>query len=78
MPSNLKIGPLKDRTPVKLSLSLDPDLHAALTDYARVHSQTFGKTVSPADIAPFMLKALIDSDASFRRARKQLNAQAGG
>ena len=74
MTKALKIGPLKDRTPIKLNLLLDPDLHADLEDYAAIHTQAFGKRVSPADIAPFMLQALIESDAGFKRARRQLKS----
>lgn len=78
MTNILKIGPLKDRTPVKLNLMLDPDLHAKLQDYAAVHSEAFGKRVTPADIAPSMLQTLIDSDTGFKRALKQLNSNEKG
>lgn len=78
MTRTLKIGPLKDRTPIKLNLSLDPDLYADLQDYAAIHTKAFGKQVSPADIAPSILKMLIDSDTGFKRARKQLKANEGG
>lgn len=72
MPSQLKIGPLPDRTPIKLSLSVDPDLQSDLSDYAAVHARAYGKDVSVAEIIPSMLRALIDSDAGFKRARKEL------
>ncbi|MEO1304148.1 MAG: DUF2274 domain-containing protein [Pseudomonadota bacterium] len=70
--SKLKVGPLIDRTPVKLSISCDPGLHADLTDYAKVHAQTFGKNVSVAELAPHMLRALMDGDAAFKRSRRNL------
>ncbi|MEL6729253.1 MAG: DUF2274 domain-containing protein [Pseudomonadota bacterium] len=69
----LKVGPLIDRTPVKLSISCDPQLHADLNDYAKVHAQTFGKDVSVVELAPHMLRALIDSDAAFKRSRRVLD-----
>lgn len=70
---NLKVGPLPDRTPVKLSVSLDPDLNRDLADYARVHTRTYGKDVSVSELVPSMLRALMDADAGFKRARKQLD-----
>ena len=70
--TKLKIGPLADRTPVKLSLAVEPDLHGDLTDYAEIHSRMYGKTVSVADLIPSMLRALIESDAGFKRARRDM------
>ena len=32
----LRLGQLPDRTPVRLSLSVDPELASALSDYAEV------------------------------------------
>lgn len=31
---SLKLGPIPDQKPVKVTMSLTPDIHAALTDYA--------------------------------------------
>lgn len=73
--ASLKVGPLPDRTPVKVSVACDPALHDDLKAYANVHSQTYGKTVSVADLIPSMLRTLIDSDTAFKRALRQLNAQ---
>ena len=65
----LKIGPLPDRTPSKLTVSLDPELHSDLTDYAFVYAETYGQDVKVSDIVPSMLRALLDSDAGFKRAQ---------
>lgn len=74
--SSLKVGPLPDRTPIKLSVACDPGLHTDLKAYADVHSQIYGKAVSVTDLIPSMLKALIDSDTAFKRARRQRGASA--
>ena len=75
---NLKIGPLPDRTPQKLTLLIEPSLAAELEDYARVHSQLHGEDAGVAVLAPLMLEAFLASDAGFRKARKAMNpAQAG-
>ena len=68
----LKIGPLPDRTPSKLTVTIDPELNLDLTDYASVYAQTYGQNVKVADLIPSMLRALLDSDAGFKRARKTL------
>lgn len=70
----LKVGPLPDRTPVKVSLSIEPDLNVDLKDYAAIHSRTYGKEVTVSELIPSMLRALIDSDSRFKRERKQLNS----
>lgn len=71
---SLKVGPLPDRTPVKLSIACEPNLHADLSDYAQVHSGTYGKQVSVSELIPSMLKTLIESDAGFKRARRDLKS----
>ena len=71
--TKLKVGPLVDQTPVKLSISCDPGLHADLTDYAKVHARAFGKEVTVAELAPHMLRALMDGDAAFKRSRRNLD-----
>ena len=70
--SNFKVGPLPDRTPVKLSIACEPELHDDLTTYAEIHSQTYGKPVSVSELVPSMLKALIESDTGFKRARRAI------
>lgn len=72
---SLRLGKLPDRTPVKLSIALDPDLHAALTDYAAVYEQTYGSREKIEDLAPFMLEGFLNGDAAFKRARKTLQTQ---
>ena len=72
---SLRLGKLPDRTPVKLSIALDPELHAALTDYAAVYEQTYGAKERIEDLAPFMLEGFLNGDAAFKRARKTLQTQ---
>jgi hypothetical protein len=67
---SLKIGPLPDRTPQKLSISVEPVLAADLDAYARVHSDAYGTEASVAMLVPLMLETFIASDPGFRKARK--------
>ena len=65
----LRLGRIPERTPVKLSLLLLPDLHAALTEYARLYEAAYGKTERVEDLIPAMLASFLDSDRAFVRRR---------
>ena len=67
--ADLKLGPLPDRTPIKLSISMMPDLHQALTDYAALYAQAYGRDEPVTELIPAMLAAFLESDRSFTRAR---------
>ena len=77
--SELKLGKLPDRTPVKITITLGPDLNQALRDYAAIYRATYGDSESVSDLIPFMLTGFLDSDRGFARARKEvlLEAPAG-
>jgi len=67
----LKLGKLPDRTPVKISFAASPELNQALQDYAAVYRATYGLAEAVADLVPFMLKAFLDGDRGFAKARKE-------
>lgn len=69
----LRIGRLPDRTPVKITLNIDPELHASLQDYAAIYEKTYGKKEKVEDLAPFMLDGFLSGDTAFKRARKELH-----
>lgn len=68
--AELKLAQLPDRTPVKFNVSVLPDLHQALTDYARLYAATYGREEPVADLIPAMLAAFLESDRVFARDRK--------
>ncbi|GFZ79647.1 MULTISPECIES: DUF2274 domain-containing protein [Sphingobium] len=68
--AELKLGKLPDRTPVKLSITITPDLQAALQDYAAIYATTYGVQEPVAELIPAMLSAFLDSDRSFARIRE--------
>ena len=41
--TELKLPRIPDRTPVKLTILVLPDLHQALGDYATLYRQVYGK-----------------------------------
>lgn len=77
---NIRLSKLPDRTPVRMSLSVDPNLAAALSDYAEIYGQTYGQPEKPETLIPAMLENFLGSDAGFKRARRALqsNAKTGG
>lgn len=76
---SLRLSQLPDRTPVRMSISMDPDLACALGDYAEIYALTYGTTEKPEVLIPAMLETFLGSDAGFKRARKTLsnNARTG-
>lgn len=73
---SLRLGQLPDRTPVKLTVSVNPDLASALADYAAIYAETYGAEEKPETLVPAMLDMFLSSDAGFKRARKALHARA--
>lgn len=68
---NLKLAQLPDRTPVKLGISVMPDLHQALSDYAALYAQAYGREEPVADLIPAMLSAFLESDRAFSKGRSK-------
>jgi len=67
----IKLAKLPDRTPVKLAITITPELHGALTDYAAVYNETYGQSEPIAELVPHMLAAFLASDRGFAKAREQ-------
>lgn len=65
----LRLQKLPDRTPVKLSISILPDLHQRLTEYAAAYAEHYGSEEPVTELIPAMLAAFLDSDREFVRRR---------
>ena len=72
----LRLDRLPDRTPVRMSLSVDPELASALSDYAEIYRQTYGAEEKPETLIPAMIESFLASDAGFKRARRALHSNA--
>lgn len=68
----LKLAKLPDRTPVKITITVSPELDLALRQYAGIYRATYGEAESVAELIPFMLGAFLDSDRGFAKARKNI------
>jgi hypothetical protein len=70
--TELRLARLPDRTPIKIGISVAPELHAALAAYADAYQAAYGRAESVAELIPFMLTAFIESDSGFRKVRRSL------
>ena len=66
----MKLPKLPDRVPVKISLTITPELNQALTDYAAFYASTYGQQEPIAELIPAMLAAFFESDRDFARRRR--------
>ena len=68
--AGLRLAKLPDRTPVKLTISVSPELNQALVDYAAAYETAYGQAEAVTELIPAMLVAFLQSDREFGRARK--------
>jgi hypothetical protein len=66
----LKLAKLPDRTPVKIMISVSPDLGRALADYAELYAQAYGAAEPVQELIPAMLESFLENDRGFTRARR--------
>jgi len=71
--ADLKLRKLPDRTPVKLTISVPPELSKALDEYAAVYVDTYGEREPITALVPAMLTSFLEADRTFQKARKALN-----
>lgn len=65
----LKLARLPDRTPIKLAITVTPDLHQMLQQYVALYAQVYGREESVSELVPAMLAAFLESDRNFVRSR---------
>lgn len=65
----LRLPRLPDRTPVKLGITITPDLLAALNAYAAAYREAYGQEEPVVELIPAMLASFLDSDRAFVRGR---------
>ena len=70
--SAVKLGQLPDRVPVKIAITVQPDLKKALDDYAVLYARSYGTDEQVAELIPYMLDAFLKADTAFRKGRKEL------
>ena len=66
----LRLRRLPDRTPVKMTISLSPELNQALLDYATLYGEVYGEPEPVQELIPAMLASFLDGDRAFVRRRR--------
>ena len=66
---DLKLAKLPDRTPIKLAITITPDLNQGLQEYAALYASAYGCEAPVTDLVPAMLSAFLESDRAFARSR---------
>lgn len=67
---NLKLAKLPDRTPVKITIAVSPELNKSLEAYADAYREAYGEEEKVCELIPFMLDGFLAADRSFAKARK--------
>ncbi|MCW1430918.1 DUF2274 domain-containing protein [Novosphingobium sp. JCM 18896] len=65
--SQIRLAKLPDRTPVRLNVSLSPELAATLGRYAEFYRAAYGSEETVADLLPAIVAAFLDGDKAFGR-----------
>ena len=69
----IKLSKLPKRTPVKITAIFPPEVHRALADYVKIYEQTYGTQEKIEELIPFIVRAFLEGDHAFKKARKALN-----
>ena len=75
---DLKLDKLPDRTPVKITITVSPDLSHALTDYAEIYRSIYRQREKVEQLIPFMLERFLEADRGFAKARRELHSRSPG
>ena len=70
----LKLSKLPKRTPIRITATFPPEIHEALTDYARIYEQDYDVKEKIEDLVPYIIASFLDTDNGFKKARRQLAA----
>jgi hypothetical protein len=74
--TKLKLGPLTDDKPVKISVELPAAVHRDLVAYAHVLGLTTGQTApDPSKLVVPMIERFMATDRAFAKARRDRSAQ---
>lgn len=65
--AELKLPRLPDRTPVKLTIVVTPELADRLAFYTGLYEAAYGQREATSDLIPSMLDRFLESDREFMR-----------
>jgi len=68
---DLKLAKLPDRKPVKISITVSPNLNQRLDAYAEAYKGAYGAEERVSDLIPFILEQFLDGDRQFSGKRRR-------
>jgi len=71
----LKLGPLEDDKPVKISVELPAALHRDLLTYAEILGRENGQAVEPAKLVAPMIQRFMATDRGFAKMRQGVRSR---
>jgi hypothetical protein len=75
--TKLKLGPIEDDKPVKVSVDLPATVHRDLVAYAEALSRSSGQNIAdPAKLIVPMLQRFMATDRAFAKARRNVDHSA--
>lgn len=72
--AKLKLGPLVDDKPVRITVDLPATIHRDLAAYAQILSSETERATEPAQLIAPMLARFMATDRAFASARRRLDA----
>ncbi|GAB5373787.1 MAG: DUF2274 domain-containing protein [Acuticoccus sp.] len=69
--AKLKLGPLIDETPVKMTVEVPAQVHRDLVEYAELLGEETGQKVDPAKLVAPMLARFMATDRGFAALRRR-------
>ena len=72
--AGLRLGKLPDRTPVKITISVSPELNQALAEYGALYEETYGHAEPVQELIPAMLASFLEGDKLFARRKRERRA----
>ncbi len=68
----LKLAKLPDRTPVKITVTVSPQLGSKLNLYTKLYNALYpGNDETVVDLIPYMLESFLEADRNFAKAFKK-------
>ena len=68
---DLRLPKLPDRAPVKIMISVSPDLNQALSHYAALYQEVYGQSEPVQELIPAMLTSFLEGERMFTRRRSK-------
>lgn len=69
--AEIRLRRLPDRTPVRLTVSVSPELNDRLARYAAFYADSYGREEPVAELVPAILASFLDSDRAFQAVRRR-------